>query len=172
MVAYSSPNRFLCKPYGDLTAFSSPQGHCEPCVFLTSHSTFFRNINAATTPQVHLKVTSVALRWPWGDICFSPCFGCLENRTAGSRRPCGGLTMTVRRNCGSCNNREGVGRSSFCRLSWIVRSPCSRRNICDNYYRQRGWLWSLLKLHLFCWAQFHTFEGLVLSSRGVLFQSL
>ena len=38
---------------------------------------------------------TVALRWPWGDIRFLPCLGCLENRTAASRRPYGGRAANL-----------------------------------------------------------------------------
>ena len=40
---------------------------------------------------------AVTLRWPWAIIWFLPYLGCLENRTAASRRPCGGLTAPLRR---------------------------------------------------------------------------
>ena len=60
---------------------------------------FIKNHNAAT-PQPQHQVTvgglTVALRWPWGGIRFLPCLGCLENRTAASRRPCAGLTAPLR----------------------------------------------------------------------------
>ena len=90
---------------------------------------------------------TVALRWPWGGIRFLTCLGCLENRTAASRRPCGGLhgahTAAVRKTCSSCKNREVAVRSppGFLAvtlrflISWIVRSPCGGRDICDHNYR-------------------------------------
>ena len=96
--------------------------------------------NASTTPQVHRKVT---VRWPYGDIRFLLSLWCPGNRTAILRWPYGALTAAVRLSRDSCNNREGTVRSppgllaailQFL-ISWIVRSPCGCRNICDHYYR-------------------------------------
>ena len=98
----NSPNctaalRFLCKPYGDLTVFSSQQSHHKPWHFLNLAWHFFINRNAATTPQVHRRVT---VRWLCDDCevayVFLPCLECLENRRAASRLPCGGHTAPLR----------------------------------------------------------------------------
>ena len=71
------------------------------------------------------------VQWPCGfytnRTATSPCLGCLENRTAASRSPCSGRTVTLRR-----PYRE---QPWGCRTvaphpdphSWIVRSPCGRR---------------------------------------------
>ena len=140
--------------YGDLnnpklTAasrfFCSLQGHRNPCVFLTWHFKLFRNRNAATTPKGHCVM---ALRRPWGGIRFLPCLGCLENRMVASQRPGGCITVgalisAVRQTFGSCNNREeGAVQSRpgllavtlWFLISWLVRSPCGRSNICDHTY--------------------------------------
>ena len=88
----------LCKPYGDLTVFSSPQGHLKSCGFFFNFTlNFFQKPqcrNAVTTPQGH---HTVALWWPWGDIFFLPCLGCRENRTVSSGHPCNSLTVPLRR---------------------------------------------------------------------------
>ena len=63
--------------------------------------------------------------------------------TAFLQRPHGALTASVRQTCSSCNNREVAVRSPPGLLvvtlrflmSWIVRSPCGRRNICYHNYR-------------------------------------
>ena len=58
---------------------------------------------------------TVASRWPWGGIRFLPCLGCLVNRTAASRRHCGGLTVPLRRPYGklvvAATTHEGAVRS-------------------------------------------------------------
>ena len=58
-------------------------------------------------------------------------------------RPRGALTAAVRQTSNSCNNRKVAVRSPPGLLavtlrfliSWIVRSPCGRRNICEHNYR-------------------------------------
>ena len=60
---------------------------------------------------------------------------------AASRRP---LTAAVRQTCNSCKDCEVAVRSPPCLLavtlqfliSWIVRSSCGHRNICDHNYRR------------------------------------
>ena len=69
-------------------------------------------------PQPHRKIT---VRWPYGRLAmavragirFLPCLGCLENRTAASRRPHGGLTAPLRRQ-----------RGKLVAAATTVRSPC------------------------------------------------
>ena len=64
--------------------------------------------------------------------------------TASLRRPHGALTAAVRQTCNSCKNREVAVRSPPGLLavtlrfliSWIVRSSCGRRKICDHNYRR------------------------------------
>ena len=64
--------------------------------------------------------------------------------TASLWRPHGALTAAVRQTCNSCKNREVAVRSPPGLLavtlrfliSWIVRSSCGRRNICDHNYRR------------------------------------
>ena len=137
----SPPNRttalrFLYKPYDDLTVFSTPQGHRKSCGFFFNLTlNFFQKPqchNAATTQQDH---RTVAVRSPCDGrevaYGFYPVFGCLENRTAASRRPCGALTAAVRQACSSCNDREVAVRSPpgllavtlQVLISWIERSP-------------------------------------------------
>ena len=147
--------RFLCKPYGDLTVFSTPQGHRKPCGFFNLTLNFFQKpqcLNAATTPQPHRKVIvrwsygrlAMALRWhTFFTLSWVPrkSYGGL---TAALRWPHGALTAAVRQTCNSCKNREVAVRSPpglpavtlrFL-ISWIVRSSCGRRNICDHNYRR------------------------------------
>ena len=148
-------------PYGGLTFFM--QTVPPPHVFLARRKVitslaflfnltlnFFRNRNAATQ-QPHLKATvwprygghAMAVKWHtfftlrWGPRKLH------GGLTASLRRPHGALAAVVRQACGSCNNLEGAVRSPpgvlavtlrFL-ISWILRSQCSRRNICDhNYY--------------------------------------
>ena len=64
--------------------------------------------------------------------------------TASLRRPHGARTAAVQQTCNSCKNREVAVRSPPGLLavtlrfliSWIARSPCGRRNICDHNYRR------------------------------------
>ena len=66
---------------------------------------------------------TVALRWPWGGIWFLPCLGCLENRTAASRRPSGDLTVPLRRPCGKFVVAATTARSPHGHLPASLRSP-------------------------------------------------
>ena len=66
---------------------------------------------------------TVALRLPWGGIRFLPCLGCLENHTAASRRPCGGLTAPLRRPCGKLVLAARTVRSPYGHLPVSLRSP-------------------------------------------------
>ena len=128
----SPPNRtaavrFLYKPYGDLTVFSTPQGHRKPCGFFNLTLNFFsetamsqRRNHTARSPY---GGRTVALRWPWGGIRFLPCLGCLENRTAASRRPCGGLTAPLRRPYGKLVAAATTVRSPCGHLPVSLRSP-------------------------------------------------
>ena len=77
-------------------------------------------------PQPHRKVT--ALRWPWGDIRFLPCIGCLANRAADSRRPCGGLTALLRRAYGKLV--VACGKPWGCRTV-ASRSHCGHFTVFD-----------------------------------------
>ena len=130
----------LCKPCGDLTAFSSPWGHCKPCDFFsTSHYTFFGYRNTTTTPQMHRKVI---VRWPWGEIWFLPGLRCLETLMAALQRPYGDLATALRRIFGSCNNREGAIRSPYGSLPVSLWSPYGfwsykSYNCCDHYYHSQ-----------------------------------
>ena len=113
--------RFLCKPYGDLTVLSTPQGHRKPCGFFNLTLNFFQKPqcrNHTTRPPYGGR--TIALRWPWGGIRILPDLGCLENRTAASRRPCDGLTAAVRQTCDSCKNREVA---AYGHLPVSLRSP-------------------------------------------------
>ena len=102
-------------------------------------------------PQSHLKVT---VRWPYGRLAMTvrlhtvftlswvprKSYGGL---TVSLWRPHGALTAAVRQTSNSCNNRKVAVRSPPGLLavtlrfliSWIVRSPCGRRNICEHNYR-------------------------------------
>ena len=91
---------------------------------------------------------TVALRWPWGGIRFLPCPGCLENRTAASWRPCGGLRAPLRRPYGKLVIAARTVRSPYGHLPVCLRSPYGfwfhesydRRavavTICDHNYRR------------------------------------
>ena len=120
--------RFLYKPYGNLTVFSTPQGHRKPCVFFNLTLNFFsetampqRRNHTARSPY---GGRTVALRWPWGGIRFLPCLGCLENRTAASRRPSGGLTAPLRWPYGKLVAVATTVRSPYGHLPVSLRSPC------------------------------------------------
>ena len=85
---------------------------------------------------------TVALRLLWGGIRFLPCLGCLENHTADSWRPCGGLMAPLRWLYGKLVVAATTVRSLHGHLpvslwffiSWNVRSPCGCHNICDHNY--------------------------------------
>ena len=126
------------------------------CSKVITSLAFFFNLtlnffSETAMPQRHCKVI---VRWPYGRLVMAmrwhtvlPCLGCLESRTAASRRPHGTLTVAVRQTCNNCNNREVAVQSHPGLLavtlrffiSWIVRSSCGRCNICDhNYSRPQG----------------------------------
>ena len=143
------PSWYHHKIYANLTATSQFSVHrnviASLSVFFKLDIKFFRNHNAA--------------RWPWGGIRFLPCLECLVNRTAASRRPCGGLTLPLRRPYGKLVVAATTMRVPYGRLpvslwspitvliSWIVRSPCGRRNISDHSYHRPQDL-TILKNHI------------------------
>ena len=67
----------------------------------------------------------------------------------------GALTAAVRQTCGSFNNHEGAVRSPHGLLavtlqfliSWMARSPCVRRNICDHNYHSPEKPYDFYKWH-------------------------
>ena len=102
-----------------------------PTFFLTWHYTFFRNRNP-TTPQPHRKVT---VRWPCDGravaYVFLPCLVCLENRTAVSRRPWGGLTAPLRRPYGKLVVAARTVRVPYGRRTGGSRAPCRHLTVFD-----------------------------------------
>ena len=120
----SPPNRtatlwFLCKPYGDLTVFSTPQGHRKPCIFFINLIlNFFQKPqchNAATTPQGH---RTVAARSPCDgrEVAYVFTLSWVPRKsygglTASWRRPHDTLTAAVRQTCNSRKSREVAVRS-------------------------------------------------------------
>ena len=149
----NSPNRtlasrFLCKPYGDLRDFCSPRGYRKPFDFFLNLTLSF--FSETTTSQPHRKCIvrslygglAMAARWHTVNPVLSA--SKIVRRphgvhAAAARCPYGGRTA----NLWLCLNCEGAVRSppgllavtSRFLISWIVRSPCGRRNICDHYYR-------------------------------------
>ena len=100
--------------------------------------------------QPHRKVT---VQWPYGDLAMAVRWHTVFTLSWVPRISYGGLTAALRRphsahmaavqqTCSSCNNREVNVRLSPGLLvvtlrffiSWIIRSPCGRRNICDHNY--------------------------------------
>ena len=141
------------RPYGcyaNRTATSRFLAHRKVFASLAFFLTWHQTVSETAMPQRcnHTARSpyggrTVALRWPWGGIQFLTCLWYLENRTAGSRRPHGALRAAVRQTCSSCNNRKVAARSPpgllvvtlRILISWIVRSLCGCRDICDHYYR-------------------------------------
>ena len=88
------PYVFLCKLYGDLKGFSSPQCHRKPCRFFQLHiNLFFRDPNA-TTPQPHRNVT---VWWPYGGLAMGVMWNTVFILSWVPRKSYGGLTVPFRR---------------------------------------------------------------------------
>ena len=94
------------------------------------------------------------------------------------RKSYGGLTAAVRQTCSSCNDREVAVRSppvllavTLCFfISWFIRLPCGRRNICDHNYRSPQDL-TILKNHVLQTIDHRTvrrpYGGSMICDRGI-----
>ena len=137
-------------------------------------------------PQPHRKVT---VRWPYGRLAMTvrwhtvftlswaprKSYGSL---TVSLRRPHGALTAAVRQTSNSCKSREVAARSPPGLLavtlrfliSWIVRSPCGRRNICEHNYRRPQDL-TIFNNHVFQTVDRRTvrrpYGGSIICDRGI-----
>ena len=95
-------------------------------IFFTWHQFFSETVipqRRNHTARSPYGVRTVALRWPWGGIPFLPCLGCLENRTAVSRRPCAGLVAPLRRSYGKLVAAATTVRSPYGHLPVTLQSP-------------------------------------------------
>ena len=139
LVPQTAASRFLCKPYCDLTLFSTPQGNRKPCVFFNLTLNFF---SETAMPQC----CNHTARSPYGGHTvalrhsFYPVLGAQNSYgglTAALRRPHSALMAAVQQ---TCNNREVAVRSPPGLLavtlrfliSWIIQLLCGPRNICNH----------------------------------------